>query len=257
MKLRATGPLFIASLAMSLLGSLVVPALFQNLLAGDTPTDIFLYIALVVAVALLAMFLFSAFFKNTSDGSLAFAYTLKRISLAAVLGLALMLAVSTVYGSIAVFIYAVSGDTLDLGQIKGIINICTSILTLLIMPIYVHTALEYITHDNPLKDSLITSWQTLKTQYYTKILFSLMALFALGVLVSIPFRYAPQTVPLIVLKSIAIALLGFAGLIHILSLYKNAGESGEQLHADLETMQSESDDKSVDVDDLIAREESP
>jgi hypothetical protein len=147
--------------------------------------------------------------------------------------LAVSLVISLLYGLLAVLIHAVLKSTLSLEQIKGIINIATIVLTWLISPLYISALFTYgLDSEKPWK-AFVGSLK-IGGRRYIKFLVFVAAVFAMGWLTTLPFRYADMTLPLEIVRTATVTVIGMFSLLFDIALY--ADESKNEAAGQKETL---------------------
>jgi hypothetical protein len=191
--------------------------------SGDT---ILLWTGAALAASVFAIFmltlLFEASKKNTDNGHLkkpigkAFSGLLGTIGLL----LAVSLVISLLYGLLAVLIHAALKNTLSFEQIKGIINIATTIITLLILPVFFNIFFTYGTSKEKILKSFSLGLKSQKGRYVKMLLF-IAVVFATGWLVTLPFRYVDLTLPIQLVRTVVLSIVGMLALVAAFAINSN------------------------------------
>jgi len=135
------------------------------------------------------------------------------------IGLVAMFLISLIYGLLSVLIYQFTHKTLTVEQVKGIINVITGLLTLLILPVFINILLTFGLNKSHVKESIFTGIKTLKFNYL-KFLLIIFSLFGVGYLAMIPLNYIPSTGVLLIVKALLLSLIGTIGIIIAFTAYK-------------------------------------
>ena len=178
-----------------------------------------LEIALTIGVLGVSAILLSLLFANTGTKRTQFSRTLVSVLVIGVLGIIAAVLLSAIYGYLAVWIYSISENRLDFPQIKGVIDATTGILTLLVIPIFLHILFHTGFRERGRLSSLRNSFRHLR-KMYRRVLLLLSALFSCGYLICLPFSNSTSVVATAV-QSILLGLVGTCGILLLRGLYVN------------------------------------
>ena len=214
---------FCISLITTAIGSYIFPVFYQRVTEGTT--DKFL-LSLVIAVISFAgitslLLILSAKVKNILRNS-TFSKPFEGLGRFLILILILLVAglfVSIIYGLISTLIYSIAKETISIEQIKGIINIVTSILTFLILPIFFNIFLTFTMERGSIKETLITGLKSTKQIYFYLLIFFL-TIFGIGYLVLIPFNYIENLTITAILKMVILPVIGTTSLLMSFTIYE-------------------------------------
>jgi hypothetical protein len=128
------------------------------------------------------------------------------------------LALSLIYGLLAVLLYAIFGSSLPLERIEGVILFVTSALTLATLPIFLNVVLSFGLGDGTLKEGVSVGLKTLKRTYFPLLTVAVL-FFAAGRLLTIPFGFAPNAGVWIFVKTCISAVVGMPAITAAVSAY--------------------------------------
>jgi len=208
------------SLIISLCGSFIFPVFFDAGTMESNKPNPAIGSLIILAAFFSVVFLFALFFsKLEASPKRKTSSVFGGLLLLFVIGFVAMLIVSALYGLLAVLIHAICKSTMTTGQIKGIINITTNIITLSVFPIALNIFLTYAFSSYKALQSISKGIKTIKGRYL-KLLLIPALLYATGFLIGLPFNYAANTLPLQIVKALIFALLGAVGILLLISNYK-------------------------------------
>jgi membrane protease YdiL (CAAX protease family) len=220
---------FLISLSGSAIGLYVFPALFA---AGTgtlsaSPPSLLAALAALAALAVLVLVLCALFFHAArrvlaADGRGGFP---ERGTPRTVAGLAVLFAafaacalvLSLLYGLVAVLVYGLSGGV-PLDEAKGAISFVASVLTLLLLPVFVQAFFAYGLNGPTAWAGVRNGLRALKAIYPRLLLLS-AALFAAGHLLLPLFGRLPQGLPAEAAKAAATSVVGMFGLVFALAVF--------------------------------------
>jgi len=184
----------------------------------------FVWVGAVFAVSLLMLFMLALLFESVKKvvGKERKARPLGK-TLGGLLALLIIFAVAAVivallYGLLAVLLNAALKSVMAFDQIKGVINITTMVLTLLMIPVFLNILFTYGLSKIKISVAIGGGLKSLKTQYL-KLLIGLAAVIAVGWLGALPFRYMDATPLLRGIKCAVTAIAGMLGMTILLALF--------------------------------------
>jgi hypothetical protein len=214
-------PALLSSLPVSLIGFWLFPRLFDaeiNGIHSETIVDICLVLVFMTIVIVSLAYLFESIKTTTKVGRepRSFRASIQGLCVLSFLFALSATAISLVYGLLAVLIYNIANAKLSFDEIKGIINIVTSIITIMILPVFLHTFFVYGLGSVGVKASIGAALRTLRGSYLKGCVF-LFLCFAAGCLLLLVFSFMPQSVFWETAKIILLGLLG-AGILIVYTM---------------------------------------
>jgi hypothetical protein len=140
---------FLISLSGSAIGVYVFPVFFEAGAGEYSSSKLLTGTVLLIALTIAILALTAAFFK--ASGNITSPGSPQRKTLKTIGGLFLLLVlfavcaiiISLLYGLIAVLICKAAGDTFLFQHVKGIVTLVTSVLTLLVLPVFIQVFFTY------------------------------------------------------------------------------------------------------------------
>ena len=216
-------PAFGVSLTFAIIGKYLSPMVYTAGSEGKTSSStVLLGTGVAIAAIILALFLLSLFLENVKTLTGGEKKPVKKAfgGIVCLIGLLIIgfFFISLLYGLLAVLIHAILKSTLSFEQIKGVVNIITVVLTWLLSPLLFNCLFSFGLH----KVKLLKSCQTgvkIPAGRYIKFLIFPVVVFAAGWLTALPFRYLGKTVPIQLIQTVFVAILGMFALVFMTALY--------------------------------------
>jgi len=214
---------FAASLGFALISILLYPQIYDaSTKVNQNSITILLtagaaIVALVLVLALLAYF-FQTAKEFASKPTKMFLSVFGGLLLLVLLLCAAALVISALYGLLAVLINAILKGSLSFGQIKGVINLVTTLITLALAPFLLNIVFTYGSGERGVPQAIRQGIQIAKA-CYLKFLIVAVAGTALGWIIGLPFRYLSGALPFQMVKAILEALAGMLILVCALAVY--------------------------------------
>ncbi len=201
---------FIISALISAIGIFLVPNVIEKYYIATSISGAMMPIILVL-VSMLATLIGCAFL-GTQFNDKSFIASLFRILEFVFVLLCLIVIFSILSGFFSVAVYKALKMTLSLAQIKGIINYSVTVALALLLPVFISVFWSVLKGNGTFLEDL-KSGLTLKNYRYVKLLGLLLAMFGIGILLSILFYYIPSVLLAYALKMLLLSVLGTA-LLH-------------------------------------------
>jgi len=205
------------SLIFTMIGAYIFPVFFEAGTKTENAPNPLIGAVITIAAILLSIFLLSLLFAKISKNPNIATYV-KGLFVLLLAGIVAIFVVSMVNGLIAVLLNALLKNTLTIDQIKGIINIVTGIISLLILPVFINVLLTFAFDEPKAVKSISKGLKSIKKRYI-KILILLMILSAAGYLIGLPFNYITLSIIPQIIKSVLFTLVGAVGILAMLGSY--------------------------------------
>ena len=127
--------------------------------------------------------------------------------------------ISVIYGLIAVLIYAVGKNSMETGMIMRIINAVTGILSLIILPVFLHIVITCLLETGGVKATFLQGFKGLKRNYFRLLMF-LIIMFGIGWVLTIPFGHIANETIAIIFKITVLTVIGTAALPVTFAVYE-------------------------------------
>lgn len=210
------------SVIASVYGVFFLPILALPKLAGNGGgiLSYLIFIASIMIVLVLTAGLFSQLIVKLSLPSgryrqRSFTGLMKGLLILLLAGMAAVLAISTGYGFLAVFIHYIFKELLDLAKIKTIINIVTNIITVLVLPFFVLAVFNFLAGMKPAR-SIAKAFKNIKAVYF-KLLLPVIFIYVMGVILSWPMGLLPSDVLGKIIRTILLSAAGTGSLLLMLA----------------------------------------
>lgn len=201
---------FLISALISVVGVFLIPKSIEGyytvMSQGEAMIPILVSLLCILASLLLTAFLRVHLNKRT------FISSLGRVIGFVFILLSCITVFSFLSGFFSVAVYRALKMTLSLAQIKGIINYTVTVALALLLPVFVSVFWSILKGNGTFLEDL-KSGLTLKNYRYVKLLGLLLAMFGIGILLSILFYYIPSVLLAYALKMLLLSVLGTA-LLH-------------------------------------------
>ena len=117
---------------------------------------------------------------------------------------------SSLFGLIATLIYFVLKSVLSFEQIKGIVNLITVVVTLMVLPFGVSVFWTIVKTNSTGAEGYERGLKVSK-KIYQKLLIAVALLYGLGVLITTMFQFLPYSILFRILKTIILTVVGGMG----------------------------------------------
>ena len=135
--------------------------------------------------------------------------------------------ISFLYGFLSVALMKAFENSLSLEQIKGLVNIFTQFLTLLILPVFVSVILHFSLEGSSVLSSIKAGIKRLRRNYF-RILLTLLLITAAGFLITIPTNYIKADVVANWVKIGLFTLVGAVSIVLLVFVYARSVERIEE-----------------------------
>jgi len=205
-------------------GVFLLPWLLNGLATDGGFLNYLIFVLSIIAVILLMTGLFSRLMAQFGRSSNAakprgFMEGFKGLSWLILAGAAAVVAISICYGFLAVFIHFIFKDILSLNRIKTIINVVTSILTVLVMPLFVQAVFNFLGGMKP-GSGIVWAFKNIKVTYF-KILIPIIPIYLAGVTLSLPIGLLAADVPGRLIRAVLLSVAGGVSLLWLLAIFDN------------------------------------
>lgn len=180
---------------------------------GEPPSHEFFSVAGLITSVLVVWFL-AAFlcFKRRTSKTTGFAKSLGRVTATLAVLLCGVLLISLICGIMASLLYAMLSNVLTLGQIKGVVNLIATIVTLFGVPFMLSVFWSETKKTSVRFFRNLIGGLRLTRKQYAKLLISLLVLFGIGLLITTAYHYLPDNLSVNISKAVLLTILGTIGL---------------------------------------------
>lgn len=180
---------------------------------GEPPLHEFFSVAglitSVLAIWFLAAFLY---YKRQTSKTTGFVKSLGRVTATMAVLLCGVLLISLICGIMASLLYAVLNSILTLSQIKGVLNLIATIVTLLCAPFMLSVFWIEAKQSSGRFFSNLIGGLRLTGKQYAKLLILLLVLFGIGFLITTAYHYLPDNPEVNIFKAVLLTIVGTIGL---------------------------------------------
>lgn len=182
---------------------------------GETPVQkTFSVAGLIVSCVIAWVLVIVLYYKRCVSHirSSAFAKSLGRATATITVLLCIVLLISLICGITASLLYTVLNGILTLSQIKGVINLIATIVTLLGVPFMLSVFWSEAEQPSGRFINDLIGGLRLKEKRYIKLLILLLVLFGIGLLITTAYHYLPNNLAVNISKVVFLTIIGTTGL---------------------------------------------